>query len=83
MQVMVVYCDLYWVPGTFKVMVPVMRGHDNSEHFLIAYSVVEVRWQHVLRPIGNQVPVAITSRFIAFCAVRSTLCTTSDLVLLL
>ncbi len=73
--------DLYRVPSAFEVVAPVATGHDNSEHLLIAYSVVPLRWGHAARPKSNRVLMTLIGA--AFHAARSTFRAAADLVLLL
>jgi hypothetical protein len=63
-------------------MAPVVTGHDNCEHLLIAYSVVPLRWGHAPRPKGNRAPVAFVGTSFAR-SVRGAVCALADVVLLL
>jgi hypothetical protein len=64
-------------------MAPVTTGHADSEHLLIAYGIVLLRWWHAPGLKGNWVPMAITSGLIAFRTAHCAFHTTLDLVLLL
>jgi hypothetical protein len=60
----------------------VAAGHDDSEHLLIAYSVVSLGLQHAPRPKINRVPVALVGELWSFHMARSAFRAAADPVLL-
>jgi hypothetical protein len=80
---MICHEKLHQLPSALKVVAPVLTGHDNSKHPLIAYSVVPLHWRHAPRSKGNQVSVAYIGKFLTLCAVHSACRTAAGFVLLL
>ena len=45
-EVVVISQHSHWMCHAFGIMMPVLQGHDNGEHFLILCSVVALGRHH-------------------------------------
>ncbi len=46
--------------GALEIVALIATGHDDDEHLLIVYGVVQLRWRHAPRPKSNRVSIALT-----------------------
>jgi hypothetical protein len=65
------------------MIAPVVILYDDSQHLLIAYSVVHLCQRHALGPKDNWMLMALASRLITFCEAHGAFHAAVALILLL